>query len=349
FTGLAPLWATRMAGGVLLGACALLVVMINAAWQNGAAQASVAPLVRVSARVAALLLAPVTAIAIYALGLRVAEYGWTNERIIAAAGLLVAACYALGYARAALRSGWLAGLAGVNVGTAFVVLALLLALFSPLADPARLSVNHQLARLAAGKVAAAKFDYRYLRFEGARFGRAALARLAAGAAGADAVAVRQGAQQALSDARPWVRGGGEAKLSPADLALNLAVWPSGTRLPQSFLDSQWGNPTALPACLWKGGSTCDAYLVDLAGDGKPQVMLIGTGRGGGAVVMGQDGRGGWRPVQRLPYQFAGCAAVRQNLVAGHFRAVAAVGKVLEIAGKQVAMSPIEEPERDACK
>ncbi|QNA98540.1 DUF4153 domain-containing protein [Massilia sp. Se16.2.3] len=99
FTGLAPLWATRQAATVLLLAAAALVVLINAAWQNGSAP--VARPVRLSARVAALLLAPVVAIAVYALALRVGDYGWTHDRIVAAACTLVALCYALGYGAAA--------------------------------------------------------------------------------------------------------------------------------------------------------------------------------------------------------------------------------------------------------
>jgi Domain of unknown function (DUF4153) len=135
FTGLEPLWATRSAATVLLFADAALVILINAAWQNGSAP--VVRLIRLSARVAALLLVPLTAIAIYALALRVGEHGWTVDRIVAAACMLVASCYAIGYAAAALRKGWLALLAPVNIATAFVVLGLVLLLFSPLVDPAR--------------------------------------------------------------------------------------------------------------------------------------------------------------------------------------------------------------------
>src|SRR5471032_1821212 len=110
FTGLYHLWQTRFAATLLLGSDALLVVLINAAFQSGVA-ADVAP--------------------------RVGDYGWTSERVIAAACLLVASCYAAGYAWAACRPGaWLAAIAKVNRATAFVILALLLALFTPLADPA---------------------------------------------------------------------------------------------------------------------------------------------------------------------------------------------------------------------
>jgi hypothetical protein len=341
FTGLAPLWATKHAASVLLGAAALLVVMVNAAWQNGAAVSSAAPAIRHSARVAALLLAPIVLIAIYALRLRVADYGWTNDRIIAAACLMVAACYAAGYGFAALRKGWLDKIAGVNIATAFIVLAVMLALFTPIADPARLSVNSQLARLASGKVAADKFDYAYLRFEGARYGRAALVRLKDSPAGPDAAAFRKGAETALLMAGPWMRSAvAEAQVTPAQLAANVTVWPQGAGLPQSFMAANWSIRAAepsYPTCLRRAGVKCDAYLIDLTGDGKPEVLVVGAERGGGATFMGEDEKGEWRALATLPFDFAGCESLRKSLIAGRFRAVTPIAKVLEVDGRQIWM------------
>jgi hypothetical protein len=344
FTGLAPLWATKHAASVLLGAAAVLVVMVNAAWQNGAAAPMVAPAIRHSARLAALLLAPIVLIAVYALGLRVADYGWTDDRIIAAACLLVAACYAAGYASAALRRGWLDRIAGVNIATAFVVIAAMLALFSPIADPARLSVSNQLARLSAGKVTADKFDFAYLQFEGARYGRMALAQLKDGAAGKDAIAIRKGAETAMAlTARP--RGAvSEAQRMPANLAANITVWPLGTQLPASFVAANWssraGN-SSYPHCLWRAGAKCDAYLIDLGGDGKPEVLVVDVERGGGATVMGEDDKGGWRAVRTLPFDIAGCTSVRASLIAGRVRAVNPLASALEIDGQPIRMQSAE--------
>ena len=169
FIGFERLWATRHAASVLLGMAGLLVVLINAAFQNGEAGLGVARGIRFGTRLSCLLLPWLVGIAIYALTLRVMAHGWTAERLIAAACLLVASCYATGYAWAASRYGdWLNWIANVNVGTAFITLLVMAALFSPLMDPARLSVASQMARLDSGKVGADKFDFEYLRFQGAR-------------------------------------------------------------------------------------------------------------------------------------------------------------------------------------
>ncbi|MFM9437737.1 hypothetical protein ACFDR9_004827 [Janthinobacterium sp. CG_23.3] len=65
---------------------------VGALWPVGA---DVARTVAVSARVAAMLLLPIWANGVYALGLRVNDYGWSSERIIGAACLLVVGCYAM--------------------------------------------------------------------------------------------------------------------------------------------------------------------------------------------------------------------------------------------------------------
>jgi hypothetical protein len=276
--------------------------------------------------------------------LRVHEYGWSNDRIIAAACLLVAACYAVGYGFAALRKGWLDQVAGVNIGTACVVLVVMLALFTPLADPARLSVANQLARLAAGKVAANKFDYAYLRFEGARYGRAALVRMKDNAAAGDAQIIRKGAEAALLMTGPWTDAVAAAHATPADLAVNVTVWPSGARLPQSFVAANWVSRAGkgpYPACLWRAGDKCDAYLIDLTGDGKPEVLVVGAERGGGATFMGEDGKGEWRALQTLPFDIAGCEPLRKSLIAGRLRAATQVANVLEVDGKRIWMQPTE--------
>ena len=273
FTGLEPLWATRSAAAVLLFADAALVILINAAWQNGSAP--VVRLIRLSARVAALLLVPLTAIAIYALALRVGDHGWTVDRIVAAACMLVASCYAIGYAAAALRKGWLTLLAPVNIATAFVVLGTVLLLFSPLVDPARISVNSQLARLESGKVGADKFDLVYLRFEGKRFGQEALARLDAVRGKNDALL--SGRIAAVNKMR-WRWDQEEQVATPAARASNMRVLPEGTRLPDSFLRTDWTavpGEVYTPRCLVMAKARCSAYLLDVDGDGKDEVLVMG--------------------------------------------------------------------------
>ncbi|WP_020651464.1 DUF4153 domain-containing protein [Massilia niastensis] len=340
FTGLEPLWATRSAAAVLLGAMAAFVILINAAWQDGATPA--ARVVALSARVASILLAPLAALAIYALALRVHEHGWTNDRIIATACLLVASCYAGGYAAAALRKGGLRGIAGVNIATAFVVLGVLLALFSPVADPARLSVKDQLARLEAGRLPLEKFDFAYLHQHGGRFGREALARLEANATGPDQALVRARLAQLQQSESP------RPPQRPLDLADNLRVYPQGARLPDSFLASDWTRapaPQERPACLRQPGIACDAFVLDLGGDARPEVILVGAEPFETAVFR-EAGPDRWQAVGSLPPQLVTCPALRQALRDGKVRVVPPAMGDLEIAGQRV---PVQELPDLACR
>lgn len=340
WTGLAPLWATKHATSVLLGAAAVLVILINAAFQDGEMSAGVAMPVRMSARLAAVALLPVVGIAVYSLGLRVGDYGWTTDRIIAAACLVVASCYALGYAWAACRRGeWLAPMATVNVATAFVVLGVLLALFSPAADPARLSVNDQMARLNEGRIAVDKFDFDYLKFEGARYGLAALEELKNRSHGPESARIREKAELALKKENRWSPPAQNAPPATfSDVAANLQVWPAGARLPESFLKEPWAarsQPWGLPLCLTRAKLVCDAYLADFNDDGKPEVILVGREQQTGAAIMTEDSKGQWTVLAQLPYDLPGCEALRERMQAGNLRTVPRRLKDLEVAGQRI--------------
>ena len=332
FTGLDPLWATRSAAGMLLGAAAAFVVLINAAYQDGAERP--ARVVALSARIASLLLVPLTLLAAHALALRVIDHGWSADRVIAAACLLVAACYAGGYAAAALRRGWLRTLAGVNIAAAFVVLGVLL-LLSPVADPGRIAVNSQMARLAAGQVKLPQLDVAYLYHHGARYGRAAIAQLEQSATGTDAGWLRVELERLRQSQEPGM---------PAPvlkLADNLRVWPSGTALPAGVAEVDWpqsSSQPSLPYCLLRQGAICDAFVIDLGGDARPEVVLVGAASHGSAVLRQGNG-GAWEYAGRLPPGLADCAPLLEAMRAGKLKAIAPPIADLEIDGQRIAVSP----------
>jgi hypothetical protein len=314
-TGLATLWATRFATSLLLASAAALIILVNAAYQDGDAQHAPPRLLRYAGNAAALLLLPLVAIAAYALSLRVAQHGWTTDRIIAVACLVVAGCYALGYGWAVLQSGpWLARVAPCNVLAAVMVLGVLLALFTPLADPARLSVASQVARLASGRISPEKFDYAYLRFDGARYGKAALERLKTTEDGPQAATIRRYATAALEQKNRYQQPAMHEPLTAQELARNLTVYPTGRTLPASFIEQHWKAPA--PQCLMMVNAyvKCDVVIADLDGDGKEDILVMETWR---VVIISPDSTDGWRIEGQLDGPVS-CPAVRDALRAGHF-------------------------------
>ncbi len=291
FTGLEPLWATKTATALLLAASLLLVVLVNAAFQDGSVSHEVALPIRVSARIAAVLLTPLTLIAAYALSLRVGQYGWTVDRLVAAFCLVVAICCAIGYLWATVRSPqWLARIAPVNVFTAFILLFLLLAIFSPVLDPARISVNSQLAHLKAGRVSADTFDFEYLRFSGKRFGNAALREMAGRTSGKDASVIAMKARAALDKKNSWQPAVAPDKSS---LVANITVWPKGSVLPASFINQEWkkiNEDWSMPECMRDRSRTCDAFMLDIDADGRNELLITGSMN---ATLLMQDKSGNW--------------------------------------------------------
>ena len=179
FTGLEPLWDTRRATVLLLNAAATMILLINAAFQAGEPPES--RLIRAVVRFSALPLLGIVGLAAIGLSMRVGQYGLTPARVVAGAELLIVALHAVGYVAAAVRPGpWMGFVKPVNILGAAVAATILLLLMTPIADPARLSVDNQVKRLESGKVEPDDFDFGFLADARSRhWGETALGRLAA--------------------------------------------------------------------------------------------------------------------------------------------------------------------------
>lgn len=335
FTGLKPLWATRAAAGLLLCIAALTVVFVNAVFKSGSEIESLPRVLRLSVRAACFML-PIWAIfASYALWLRIEQYGLTTHRVLACASALVACCYALGYAWSALDGRAMRSLAPVNVLLAWVTLGVMFAVFTPLADPARLAVNNQVDRLLSGRVAPEQFDFRFLRFQAAVYGQRALAHLASLNEGAGAAAIREKSVQAE---RLTGFGSPLATAPNAEaLSRNIVSRMQGRELPPSFIANDWRSTTGqqwqLPPCLRVTTVQCDAYLADLTGQGKPNVVLIPQSRGV-AFVFGQDSASTWQLLGRFNMG-PDCAGIRDALTRGNFHLLEPRLHDLEINGERL--------------
>jgi hypothetical protein len=269
FTGLDGLWKTGSATALVLSAAAALIILINTAYQDGREDNLPPVVLRVAVRVAAVLLTPLILIAIWGLSLRIGQHGLTPDRIIASACALVGIVYAAGYGWAALspfwrKTAWMKPLERSNVAAAVLTVAVILALFSPLLDPARLSVGDQVARLKRGAVSAADFDYAFLRFGSGKTGRLALADLAKSS---NAEIARRAKTAQTTDNRYDLKQKDES-IPPR--TPRVAVWPEGATLPDGFVipvrrdDPRYG-------C--EAPAECLATARDLNGDGKAEVLL----------------------------------------------------------------------------
>jgi len=332
FTGLTPLWQTRRATALLLICVSTLIVLINATYQDGVPEKPVSRIFRLTASAAALSLTPLSLLAAYALTLRVQQYGWTVDRITAAAFVLIALGYAGGYTFAVLGKGaWLKRIESWNFAVALLTLATLFAYLSPIADPYRISVSSQLARLENKRISAEKLDLAELRWEGGRFGKAALEQLAKDS---DRTLAKRAATMLAKPSRY------ASVTTPPSPETTLTVFPKGTSLPLSFikdvkrLDKNFEGPV----CLRHQDFACDAFLIDFDQDGRNEILVVSEG--GHGTVFAQNKK--WELVGRLPTAL--CPKDVEALKSGAFRLQAPIAKyrVLEIGGNSFTFTSISE-------
>jgi hypothetical protein len=233
---------------------------------------------------------------------------------MAAAVIIAAACYAIGYSSSVLRApSWLKRIEITNFVTAYVFLALVVALFSPITDPARLMVTNQVARLKSGVVRPEAFDFVALKFDGAGWGAAALTELGQIKDIPDATTINSRAQRALALTSRW---GAIQPATPDDIAARVTVYPAGRTLPASFYDLDTG-PTAgnrRPLCFHTGGSKCIARFITMRPGEAEAVILLDSVSG---YLFEQDAAGHWSETAQLLGAVT-CGPVRDGVEKGEF-------------------------------
>ena len=162
FTGLQPLWDIGSGTALLMALNGLALFFLNAVYQTGRSL----PYPQVVHRVVyggVALLPIVSALALYGLSLRIAQYGWTVERCWALAVCIVLALFSCGYAGSILRlrDAWPRNLAFVNRSMGLAILALVLLSNSPLLDFRLISLESQQRRVESGEIELNEFDFYY--------------------------------------------------------------------------------------------------------------------------------------------------------------------------------------------
>lgn len=350
FVGLRPLWNTRHAASILLWACAIALVLLNAAYKDGDASNVPPAVLRWAGRVAGPTMLLLALLAFYAIVLRVQQYGWTPDRVRSAVVALIAIVYGAGYTYAALRSGaWLLAVQKVNVGASLAIIAILTLLLTPLADPGRISVESQMSRLASGRQPPGKFDYQFLRFDSGQYGTRALAQLAASAD----TGVRSRAklmQEATK--RDYMRRGVPDPAETEPRLSHAAIYPDGAQLPPDFHPSEDDvNGLSSIDCL-KNGSPCDIYIVPYGAKGDVAVIVrsydpnAATDTLPFAVMPGRlyqrDPAGAW--VRTGQFDHTNCPAVIAALRAGNIESVPPGHDDLVVAGVRLRFTDTRENE-----
>ena len=200
-------------------------------------------------------------------------------------------------------------------------------------------VADQVARLQSGAVRPDKFDFVALKFDGARWGAAALDELSHIKAGPDAASIAPRATRTLAMANRFgVNRPDGTQPTANELADRVAVYPEGRVLPAAFYDMLLG-PLAGADAPWcfrsTNGAKCSArFLILRPGDAEAILLLDANA----SSLFELDTAGEWRKTARVTGATS-CAPVRQGIERGEFTLEPHAWPDLVVGNQRLDLSP----------
>ena len=218
----------------------------------------------------ALLVAPLYVfVAAWALWLRVAQYGWTVDRLQGALAVLVLLVWSLGYFVSIVwRNGQnpLVLQGKVNLAVSLLVLVILVLLNSPVLDSMRISVNSHIARYQSGKNTPDQVTI-YMLEQSGRYGRAALESLKSDAGFMKDPKRARDLRMALDGEQHL-----QQQVSEKVLADNVLIAPGSVKPDATFWSALIQDRYNVMTCIEK--DACVLVEQDLNSDGQAERILF---------------------------------------------------------------------------
>lgn len=274
----------------------------------------------------AILLPILAGLAGYAVWLRVAQYGWTPDRIAAAIAAGVVILYGVAYALSVLlRGAWMQHVRVVNLGMAMLVLVLGFAWLTPIINAERISTRNQVARYLDGKVEPGALAIWEMQHRWGRAGAAGLAELTAldGEAHAElhrAIELAQTTERRHIYERRATDTGREEKISR--LHAQIKVLPQGREITAEMF-------AELP------NHRIDDWLLACERDPEPGCVVVLGGFSTRAEDAGETGGIAFLPGRAERYDAVGLRIVDGRLILGSYLRDTETGMALGLTGRDV--------------
>ena len=281
--GLSRLFGEFSSAGLLMGAAIVSITLISTALDRSRAEEVSTPGLRAATRMLALILPLLTGLAVWAVALRVRQYGWTPDRVLAAGVALFLLAYGIGYCGAVLgRRGWTGRIRAVNVAMALAVIGASALWMTPLLNAYRIATASQIGRFESGRATLDQLPLWELAHDWGKAGQAGLARLEAMTGHPDHAELVQRIATVRTRANPFqyeqAIAGRSAPHRAVELAALMAVRPEGAALaPEVFADlpsfrlDQWLEgcqrplPDGRPGCVLVRGAFAPVGAAELQG------------------------------------------------------------------------------------
>jgi len=281
FGGFEKMTTVVSAATTLVTLLVLGVVLLNAVLRDGSAASDPGRVLNVCAVALAPALTLLCGFALYAVALRIGQYGLTPDRIWIGVTAGVLMLHALAYLLSLIaRERWMAVSRQANIGIAVLVALTAIALQTPWGDPYRVSAESQYQRLASGAVDPALFDYGFLKFNLGDHGEAILERIAEDAGVADeAVVAEQLAALATAETRWQWRQPGRQQVRRQSVRETLSdpervtLIPADLEIPED-LHTDWLHGV-VGQCGRQDGQECMLTAIDLTeSEGLEYVLAL---------------------------------------------------------------------------
>ncbi len=351
--GLSDLFGGLSAAATLMAMVFGSATLITSALDRTDEDAATARSMRGATQLLALVLPALAGLAIYAIWLRVAEYGWSPDRLAAAATALVSMGYAATYAVAVmLRRDWMRRIRAANIAVALGAVVIAVLWLTPVFNAQHISARDQVARLRDGAVSVERLDLWFIGNDLGRAGAAAIKELRELAAEDETLAGRLD-KLANSSSRYAFEGVDERPEYPqmrAALREKLVIRPADAALPGGFLegltqsrlrDIAAGCELSTPA----GNPGCVLVRADFiaAKEGQEALLFYATSADRAALrVMAAGGR---EVSRSLPVFLRGqrmldvTTGLIDALIAGQFELGPVQVTALSVGGVQIILEP----------
>lgn len=173
--GLTGVFGGLSSGATLMAAAIVGISLVATALDRDDAVAVKTRGIRLATQGLAVLLPLLTALAVWSVVLRVQQYGWTPERVLAGliAGFLLV--YGVAYAAAVvMRTNWMARIRRINVVMAMAVIVVSALWMTPFLNAYRIAANSQLTLFEQGDISVSQLALWEMEHEWGRVGQAGI-------------------------------------------------------------------------------------------------------------------------------------------------------------------------------
>ncbi len=164
--GMEPLFKTGKTTTLLIILISSTIFFINGIFQDGTRKEPLNKYLIIATNITIFTLPVYSVIALYAIYLRIDQYGLTPDRFLVGISTLIISFYSIAYTYCAYIKStvWLEEIKKVNTVLSFIVFIVILAINTPILNADKYAAMNQYNRLISGKVDASKFDYEYLNY-----------------------------------------------------------------------------------------------------------------------------------------------------------------------------------------